>query len=68
MSIVIKINKIANGQMHSSKSSFFQNEETFISLDELDEFGRITMCEKDPITASHKHRKHSGVIARVVDN
>ena len=39
---------------------FFQNEEIFVQLDELDELD-------SSITASLKHRKHSSVMVKVSD-
>ena len=43
---------------------FFQNEEIFVQLDELYE---LPMHEKHSVTASKKHRKHSGVMVKVPD-
>ena len=47
-----------------NRSSFFQNEEIFVQLDELNKFDKIN---QDIITASHKHGKHSSVMVKVSD-
>ena len=47
------------------KLVFFQNEEIFVQLDELDKMDRITHVW---IWFSHKHRKQFGVMVNVPDN
>ena len=46
-------------------SFFFQNEEIFVQLDELDKLDRIT---HDQIKVSHKYRNYSSAIVRVADS
>ena len=46
---------------------FFQNEEIFVVLDELDELDKIKHAWI-AFTASHKHRIYSSVMVKVVDS
>ena len=45
---------------------FFQSEDIFVQLHELDELDRIIHAGIDSITVSNCHRKHSSVTVRVV--